>query len=518
MSIFANSYFGTDEGVSVRAFGARGDGVNDDTVAIQSAIDGAGDRPLYFPAGDYLITNTLYVNDTRATNGSRVARKWIGCVAYNAPLSQENSVRTQHTRLNLTKTSGVCIDVLGQGFSVDGIFFDGDTADGATTLKLYRDDTFEDLDAYVRNCRFRNGLIAIDHYGRGLDCRDNTFSTMNTAIALNFPAAINADTEFGQNPESAWRAIMIAGNRFHSIDLACVSNIGAQASQIVGLHFTDNHIDGGTVYRVWNGHLGKAALFSGNRCTCLMAGAEAMRITGGTNFAIVGNVFTGFHDDSATDADWPNYLLNFTGTCSFWTLAGNTFRRSLLRGVNMSALQSNFVIEGNTFFDVSGTTNGTRPFIFSSSDWTQAIIANNTFGQTAGSVYSTELVKCDGTPTDVRLRGNVYNSSRHRLHNNALFDSDGLTGIVNTASNYTTTPADRLIRVTNTGAARTITLSTTRLEPGHEFLIKDASGGAGTNNITISGVNTDGAASVVISTNYGYAHIRYNGTAFDRIG
>ena len=49
--------------VSVRDFGARGDGQSDDTAAIQSAIDSIAGRggTVVFPAGRYLITRTLRV-------------------------------------------------------------------------------------------------------------------------------------------------------------------------------------------------------------------------------------------------------------------------------------------------------------------------------------------------------------------------------------------------------------------------------------------------------------------------
>lgn len=82
------------------------------------------------------------------------------------------------------------------------------------------------------------------------------------------------------------------------------------------------------------------------------------------------------------------------------------------------------------------------------------------------------------------------------------------------AADYTTTDSDLLIAVTSTAAARTITLLSATVTEGRIFIIKDESGAAGTNNITIAteGSETiDGSATLVISTNYGSATLYSDG-------
>jgi len=52
--------------VSVKSYGATGDGVTDDTAAVQAAMDkaNASGRPLYFPPGTYLISDSITLSST----------------------------------------------------------------------------------------------------------------------------------------------------------------------------------------------------------------------------------------------------------------------------------------------------------------------------------------------------------------------------------------------------------------------------------------------------------------------
>ena len=63
--------------ISVKDFGAVGDGVTDDTAAIQAAIDSqAGFLAVYFPAGTYKVTSQITINDDRVMlHGDGVATR-----------------------------------------------------------------------------------------------------------------------------------------------------------------------------------------------------------------------------------------------------------------------------------------------------------------------------------------------------------------------------------------------------------------------------------------------------------
>lgn len=78
-----------------------------------------------------------------------------------------------------------------------------------------------------------------------------------------------------------------------------------------------------------------------------------------------------------------------------------------------------------------------------------------------------------------------------------------------------TTGNEVIIGVTSTASARTITLASASTNNGRMVIIKDESGGAGTNNITVDTEGSeviDGAATKVINANYGVLRVYNDGT------
>jgi hypothetical protein len=84
-----------------------------------------------------------------------------------------------------------------------------------------------------------------------------------------------------------------------------------------------------------------------------------------------------------------------------------------------------------------------------------------------------------------------------------------------TATSMTADIHDYLIGVTNTASPRIVTLPSAATISGKEYVVKDESGNAGTNNITVAtaGAETiDGAATATIATNYGSVKVYSDGT------
>jgi hypothetical protein len=86
----------------------------------------------------------------------------------------------------------------------------------------------------------------------------------------------------------------------------------------------------------------------------------------------------------------------------------------------------------------------------------------------------------------------------------------------NTAISTAITGTDAIVGVTDTSAPRTLTMPAIPAFIGQRWTLKDESGGAAANNITVdgNGNNIDGAATFPISTNYGSVDIYWSGTAY----
>lgn len=97
--------------INVKDFGAKGDGVTDDTIAIQSVLNvvPSSDGVIYFPAGDYLVSQVG--DEGSAQTNIRLGNSNIALIGYGATLKNNGGGRlltiakqeaTEQTMTNLT--------------------------------------------------------------------------------------------------------------------------------------------------------------------------------------------------------------------------------------------------------------------------------------------------------------------------------------------------------------------------------------------------------------------------------
>lgn len=166
-------------------WGAKGDGVTDDTAAIQAAIDsllGADGGTLLFPIGEYLITDTLNFGiwsisaETGNVNGfarTKTGIKVIGermvsdpaspftcCIKWGGDLQAGTTVESKSDSEGsydfITDAAPMIRTVGGRGFFFSGISLEGD--DKAHVGIEFEGNFFN---AQVEKCSIRNCLIGV---------------------------------------------------------------------------------------------------------------------------------------------------------------------------------------------------------------------------------------------------------------------------------------------------------------------------------------------------------------------
>lgn len=107
----------------VHQWGTMGDGVTDDTDAIQAALDDCKNGILYFPNGNYMITRTLYIHSNTHIMGNK-GYTAIKLLPQEANELDELEWRPEDGR---NKFPAVRTDDDSTGCIIEGIVFEGDS-------------------------------------------------------------------------------------------------------------------------------------------------------------------------------------------------------------------------------------------------------------------------------------------------------------------------------------------------------------------------------------------------------
>lgn len=227
--------------VNVKDFGAKGDGVTDDSSAIQSALDSIKTTggTIFFPAGTYLVGSILYFYANQKIIGDNATLKKTGSI---------NAILTSAGDTSITGYSGVH-DCLFEGLTFDG---NGGTITLLSFCHAQR--------MTIRKCVFKNSVsyhhleINSTKYALVEDCSfdasTKTASTGETIQIDGFGASGNYPWGTGAVDGTDCKYITIRDCNFSGQTVSSdIGNHGGGGSyiEITGCRFDGNTSDRGAI-------------------------------------------------------------------------------------------------------------------------------------------------------------------------------------------------------------------------------------------------------------------------------
>jgi len=253
------------EFVSVKDFGATGDGVTDDTVAIQAALDSSA-KLILLPSGDYKITSTLTMPSDKILRGDGI---------YNTQISNDSN----DFAFRLTN----CI-----GSGIESMYLYSVGTDGAEKgILIEQSGTGNSRNNFVRSCWFngrqrapvgtltQTGIYmtgaAIGYTNYWNIIEDCVFQSLNTPIAGDF----NANAAFLNNLmfENFWYAIRGEFQQWSATNMFIHSSVGSGSDYCYAVYLTGNAVYNNFTFTQESGNtLDKVYYFGPSTVRNVMAG------------------------------------------------------------------------------------------------------------------------------------------------------------------------------------------------------------------------------------------------------
>lgn len=228
--------------VNVKTYGAKGNGVADDSSAIQSAIDSIKTTggTIFFPYGTYMVGSILYFYANQKLVGENAVLKRSGTI---------NAVMTSAGDTSITAYNGVhdCV--------FDGLTFDGNGTSQVTLLSFCHANRMT-----VRNCFFKNSaswhhfeansskFVLIENCS--FDASTKSASSGETIQIDGFGASGNFPWETGAVDGTDCKYVTIRDCNFYGqTSSADIGNHGGGGSyiEITGCRFDGNTSERGAI-------------------------------------------------------------------------------------------------------------------------------------------------------------------------------------------------------------------------------------------------------------------------------
>ena len=323
---------------SATLFGAYGDGIENDTIPVQSLLNNTKKGGVAYLPKKYNILKTLVFN----VQGIQV----LGDSTYaygDSSVIKMDPQSLDDTLLNIQK------DAIK--FKNITLYGKGRTSANSKLFTTLRTDNIADIDLTFDSCLLFDvetiGILT----GRGLKFLNSAISVWSQGIKLNWASTILEGANADQKTKTGFRSIEFCNNRVHAGSAGYLFwNIELNSENIWGVKVSDNYID--TDCGIWRGDCNDA-LFTGNKHFnnsttpfLVQTGFEF------NNVIITDNEFNGMQDDGLGNtkqygnvlaADIVNNLRfenNIVKRCS-----GDCFQF-------VSASSKNISINNNTFSNV----------------------------------------------------------------------------------------------------------------------------------------------------------------------
>jgi hypothetical protein len=319
------------ETVSVKDFGAVGDGITDDTAAIQNAINACfAGSTLNFPLGVYLISSTI----TIAT--ASVMLKGVTTPEYV-------TVPT----IKMTSGSNFMFDCTSAGAVFEGLKFLGNGgvygAGGTVNGVRCSANSGTDCDNLFNNCTFEYLNKCIEIKGKNVNVSGCLISNSLYGLYLDRNAAVAAD----------FRGVSVTSTRFHSLGGAstaayCIYIVSyATEANFRELIFVGNYVDDS--YAAIYGCINSATI-TGNMFTRMRGAGSTIEIdlTNSTFTADLRNIVISGNSLFCNDTTNTSTGIKLTSTC-LPVIANNELNRYQYHGISLSGI-SDFLVTGNTVY------------------------------------------------------------------------------------------------------------------------------------------------------------------------
>lgn len=323
--------------ITPQMFGAKGDGITDDTIAFQNAIDTGKNVFVPLSRGErYIISETLNIHnghqsifgDLSAGETAMETDTVIGSIL----VKSETFI---NSTFNSPKFSNLCI--MPYNYYANGTIGEGSICFNLSGVN-------GNLEAEIINCYISGFSYVINSFGRSVRVVNNVFRNDSDVLTASYDYAGSDYTSL----ENGFRGIIFINNRCHAISKAIVLN----NDYINGLEVSNNVLDIGKTLLDANGHIITSMLINGNVVEHSDTSPIAFPNVTVNNAIITDNVFRN------SDIRESFYAISGSqSTLNNCIISNNIFKKFTGNAINLGDV-NNSIISGNTIAEYS--TRGTN--------------------------------------------------------------------------------------------------------------------------------------------------------------